>query len=52
MENTEPTFEEINEYQSLITAQIDVLTNTYEKIEDYALQLKITAKISELIDQI
>lgn len=52
MENSEPTIGEINEYQLIITEQIDVLTNTYEKIEDFALQLKIKDKISELIDQI
>ena len=47
----EPTFQEINEYQSLITAQVDVLTNTYETIDDDILRLKIKAKIEDLIDQ-
>jgi hypothetical protein len=47
---TEPTIDEVNQYQMIITEQIDTLTNTYETIEDFALQLKIKAKISELID--
>lgn len=49
--NDDLSYDEL-EQKMMISQIIETLTSTYETIDNEALQLKIKAKISELVDKL